>query len=111
MPRDIQSIRHDPLTALQEIGAFVEGKSLAELQSDRALQLILEREFEILGEAFYRLRNADPDLFEIIPNAHRIIGMRNIIAHGYDSVDYEILWDAATCETGPLRAAVERLQA
>lgn len=67
MPRDVQAIRHDLLTALQEIGAFVEGKSLAELQSDRPLQLVLEREFEILGEAFYRLRNAHPELFETIP--------------------------------------------
>ena len=109
MPRDVQAIRHDLLTALQEIGAFVEGKSLAELQSDRPLQLVLEREFEILGESFYRLRNAHPELFETIPGAHRIIGMRNIIAHGYDSVDYEILWDAATRDLALLAKAVESL--
>ena len=43
------------------------------------------------------------------PGAHRIIGMRNIIAHGYDSVDYEILWDAATRDLALLAKAVESL--
>lgn len=72
--------------------------------------MILEREFEILGEALYRLRNIDPDSFESIPSGHRIIGMRNILAHGYDRVDYQVLWDAATKELGTLREHIESIQ-
>ena len=80
-------------------------RDLFALKSDRTLQLVLEREFEIIGEALYRLRSAAPEIFAQIPNAHRIIGMRNILAHGYDQVDYEILWDAATLELAGLRKA------
>ncbi len=109
MQHKIQSLRHDILTAVEEIHGFVGGKTLAILLSDRTLQLVLEREFEIIGEALFRLRNAAPETFETIPGAHRIIGMRNILAHGYDRVDYEILWDAATLELEALRLMIEQL--
>ena len=32
---------------------------------------------------------------------------RNILAHGYDRVNYEILWDAATLELNSLRHIVD----
>jgi uncharacterized protein with HEPN domain len=35
--------------------------------------------------------------------------MRNILAHGYDRVDYEILWDAANHELETLRSHIENL--
>jgi uncharacterized protein with HEPN domain len=109
MQHKIQSLRHDILTAIEEIHGFLTGQTLAILLSDRTLQLVLEREFEIIGEALFRLRNVAPDTFETIPGGHRIIGMRNILAHGYDRVDYEILWDAATLELNALRAVIERI--
>ncbi|MEO8614351.1 MAG: HepT-like ribonuclease domain-containing protein [Luteolibacter sp.] len=87
------------------------GKTLADLLAERTLQLVLEREFEILGEALYRIHNLAPDSFEQIPSGHRIIGMRNILAHGYDRVDYEVLWAAASLELDSLLLAVENLSA
>ena len=92
MPHKLDAIRHDILTAIEEIQGFVTGRSLSELLADRAFQLVLEREFEISGEALYRIRNISPETFDRIPGGHRIIGMRNILAHGYDRVDYSILW-------------------
>ncbi len=87
MQHKIQALRHDILTAIEEVHGFVNGQTLTILLSDRTLQLILEREFEIIGEALFRLGNIAPDTFKTIPQAHRIIGMRNILAHGYDRVD------------------------
>lgn len=110
MPHKIESIRYDILTAVCEIMGFVAGKDRTDLMSDRVLQLLLEREFEIIGEALYRLRNLAPGSFASIPSGNRIIAMRNILAHGYDRVDYEILWDAATLELETLRQAAESLQ-
>jgi len=109
MPHKIESLRHDILTAIVEIDGFVVAKTLADLLSDRSLQLVLEREFEIIGEALYRLRNLAPDSFAKIPSGNRIIAMRNILAHGYDRVDYEILWDAATQELTTIRQIVDSL--
>ena len=77
-----------------ELDELLSGKTLADLESDRALQLILEREFEIIGEAMSRLQRTDQAAFSKISQGHRIIGTRNILAHGYDAIDHRILWDA-----------------
>ena len=84
----------DALLACRELQTFTKGKSLDDVESDRGLQLIMEREFEILGEALARLRRLDEPAFNSISNGHRIIGTRNLLAHGYDIVEHVILWDA-----------------
>jgi uncharacterized protein with HEPN domain len=48
---------------------------------------------EIIGEALYRLRRDFPEEANQIGNIHKIIGLRNVLAHGYDMLEYEILWD------------------
>lgn len=94
MPHRRAKLLHDALRVCEELRNFVNGKSLEDLECDRGLQLIVEREFEILGEALYRLRNLDEATFQRITNGQRIIGTRNLLAHGYDIVEYVILWDA-----------------
>ena len=42
------------------------------------------------------MRKSDQQAADQIPDIHRIIGMRNIIAHGYGSVDGQLVWVAAT---------------
>ena len=59
---------------------------------NRLQQVAVERELEIIGEALKRLERSDECLFEKIENARKIIGMRNVLAHGYDVIDYRILW-------------------
>ncbi len=81
-------------TATRELTRFTAGVGLEQFLMDRALQLIVEREFEIVGEALHRLIRIDPTVEARIPESRRIIGLRNVLAHGYDSVDYRILWSA-----------------
>lgn len=94
MQPDPKKYIQDAQIACHELQQFTRDKSLENLESDRGLQLIVEREFEILGEALNRLRQFDAEAFETITNGHRIIGTRNILAHGYDIVEHVILWDA-----------------
>ena len=94
MPHSPKKLIHDALRVCEETSGFVKNRSLENLENDRGLQLIIERQFEILGEALYRLRNLDEETFNKITNGNRIIGTRNILAHGYDVVEYVILWDA-----------------
>jgi uncharacterized protein with HEPN domain len=42
-----------------------------------------ERQMELIGEALGKVRRSAPDLAERIPNVDKIIGMRNILVHGY----------------------------
>jgi uncharacterized protein with HEPN domain len=40
-----------------------------------------------------RLRRDHPALAARITDVDKIIGLRNVLAHGYDLLEYEILWD------------------
>lgn len=55
------------------------------------VQSAVERQFEICGEALGHLRGED-EIERIVPDLHKIIGLRNRLIHGYDSIDYEMLW-------------------
>lgn len=96
MPHNIRKLRLDLLLACNELIGFCVGKDLAAFQSDRLLQLAIERQFEIIGEALYRLERIDGEhLAMAIPEYRKIIGFRNLIAHGYDTIDDAALWDFA----------------
>lgn len=56
----------------------------------------VERQFEILGEALNRLRKDDPETADRVPDIDKVVGMRNVIAHEYGDIDYEIVWAAVT---------------
>jgi uncharacterized protein with HEPN domain len=62
-----------------------------------------------LGEALNRLKRIDESLLSTIDNSHAIIGFRNVIAHGYDMVEDEIVWDAVQRNIPVLVEQLERL--
>ena len=109
MPHSPSKLINDALRACEELKVFTGGKSLADVEKERSLQLIIEREFEILGEALKRLRDIDEMSFAKLSNGHRIIGTRNILAHGYDVVEYVILWDAIQDDIPKLEKELESL--
>ena len=86
----------DALQAVRALRRFTQGVSEEEYLSDLMLSSAVERQFEILGEALNRVRRSDPQTADKIPDIHRIIGMRNIIAREYGSVDGRLVWAAAT---------------
>jgi len=53
--------------------------------------LALERAFEILGEAASRIKKLEICEFQAIPDGELIIGLRNMIVHGYDRIDSDRL--------------------
>jgi uncharacterized protein with HEPN domain len=55
------------------------------------VQLAVERQFEICGEALGHLRG-EVEVERLVPNLHKILGLRNRLIHSYDSIDYEMLW-------------------
>ena len=56
----------------------------------------VERQLEIIGEALRRLETLDATLVAQISDYRRIIAFRNIIAHGYDGLDDDIIWQVVT---------------
>ena len=68
-----------------------------------------EREFEIIGEALNRLARLDPSVAERIAGLPRIVGFRNRIIHGYDTVDDATVWGIIQGHLGALLAECEAL--
>jgi uncharacterized protein with HEPN domain len=66
------------------------------------LRSAVERQFEIIGEALSQAEVDDPDVTDLLPELRRIVGMRNAIIHGYDSVDGELLWQTIQRNILPL---------
>lgn len=75
---------------------FAARKIETEFNTDLIIRSAIERQLEILGGALNRLRRDDPDTSIRVPGLAKIVGMRNIIAHEYGDIDYEIVWRAAT---------------
>lgn len=101
----------DVREACAAIESFVAGKSLADYRASELLRAATERKFEIVGEAMGKLREHAPDVFARINEGHAIIGFRNRLIHGYDSVDDAIVWDVVRQKLPKLHAEVERLLA
>lgn len=40
---------------------------------------------------------------------HKIIGMRNVLVHGYFEIDADIVWDAASRDAPALKSHIEQL--
>ena len=64
---------------------------LLKFKENKTLQLAIERLFEILGEAANRIPKEYQKNYTQIPWS-KIIGMRNIIIHSYERVDFEQLF-------------------
>jgi uncharacterized protein with HEPN domain len=69
----------------------------------------VERQFEIVGEALNRLQKLDPELVAQISDYRRIIAFRNVLAHGYDVVSDEVVWDIVQNRLDVLRQDIARL--
>ena len=87
MPHDPQKLIEDVRISIREINDFCDGKKFIDFESAPLLQRAIEREMEIIGEVLNRLIRIDEEkLEEVIPEYRSIVGLRNIIAHGYDVV-------------------------
>jgi len=86
----------DAAEAANLVHEFIGDRTEAEFTSDLLLRSAIERQLEILGEALNRLRRFDAETAARVPELDKVIGMRNIIAHEYGHIDYEIVWRAAT---------------
>ncbi len=87
---------------------LTKGKKREDLDTDWVGTLALVRLLEVIGEAAGRVPTEDQRQHPEIPWPE-IIGLRNRLIHGYDSVDLDILWHIVSKDLDPLIAALERI--
>ena len=107
--------RHDPQVRLQhmleyarEAIGLMRDKKRADLDTDRTLGLATLRCLEIVGEAASHVPESLRQQHPQIPWP-QIIGTRNRLVHGYDLVDYDIIWSTVTEALPPLIAELEKI--
>jgi uncharacterized protein with HEPN domain len=100
---------YDIKLAIAEIDSFFlsRNKRFDEYSHDLLLKRAIERNLEIIGEAMNRILTEEP--FIPIQNAKRIVGLRNQIIYGYDSVSDENIWGIVINHLPNLKKEVDQL--
>lgn len=87
---------------------LLHGKSRLDLRDDRVLNLALVRLIEIVGEAANRVSKSTQKQHPQIPWP-QIVGMRNRLIHGYEFLDFDILWQTVTDDLPELITELEKV--
>ena len=77
-----------------------------DLDDDRQLNLSLVRLLEIVGEAAARVPTNEREKYPGIPWPE-IVGLRNRLIHGYDQVNFDLLWEIVQNDLPPLITELE----
>jgi len=87
---------------------FQGGRKRSDLDKDLTFNLALTRLVEVIGEAADRIPRSFQEKHPEIEWS-QIIGMRNRLIHGYDEVDFDILWNVVNQDIPALRTKLEEL--
>ncbi len=106
---------HDPMVRIlhmrdysQKALTIVEGKRREDLDKDEKPALALTHLVEIIGEAANQVPQDIKSKYSEIPWP-KVVGIRNRLIHGYESVDYDILWDTVNYNLPDLISALNRI--
>lgn len=100
-------IRHI-LDAIAENQSYIAGKSFDQFCDDTKTLKAVVWNLTIIGEA---ARHIPPSAEAACPQIPwpQIRGMRNRIVHGYEQIDWEIVWKAVQEELPPLVPLLEKM--
>jgi uncharacterized protein with HEPN domain len=110
------SQRDDRVSIMQMLDFAVEavamssGRIRSDLDHDRMLNLALQHLLQNIGEA---ARRVSADTRTRCPGIRwaGVTGMRSQIAHGYDDINLDTVWEALTADLPPLIAELRRVLA
>ena len=109
MHADARKLLWDAQKAAERITRFISGKNFTDSQQDDYLRSAVERQFEIIGEALSQLSKIDSLTASKVPDLPRIVAFRNVLIHGYASVDNRLVWGVIETSLNPLQAAISDL--
>lgn len=104
---DDQLPMHQMLEHAREALALIRGLTRDDLHANRLLQLGLVKLIEIVGEAARRVSPETQARYTQIP-WRKAITTRDRLTHGYDVIDYDVVWDTIADDFPALVTALER---
>ena len=109
MLRDPKAYLWDIQRAVDAILKFVTGLDAEIYAETDVVHSAVERKFEIIGEALSQLSKLDPTLARRIPDIRQIIAFRNLLIHGYATIDHRRVWQIAHSSLPDLTTTVGEL--
>ncbi|HEY6797120.1 MAG TPA: HepT-like ribonuclease domain-containing protein [Kineosporiaceae bacterium] len=109
MQPDPRKYLWDAQRAADLILGFTRGCTFADYTADEMLRSAVERQFEIIGEALNQLSKAAPGIAAEIPELPRIVAFRNILIHGYATVDDRLVWQLLSQRLPALEQVISNL--
>jgi uncharacterized protein with HEPN domain len=108
MPPDTKDMGRlwDMLDAARTAVEFTKGLRFEDLLKDRKTRNAVERNLEIIGEAARRVSSGTRERHPDIP-WRAMIGLRNVLAHEYGEVRYEVLLSIIGSKLPPLIKQLE----
>lgn len=106
--REIGDYLDDLLTAVTEIGEFVDGMTYETFTADKKTINAVIRSLEVLGEATKHIPTAFRHRHPDIPWA-KMAGMRDVLIHDYMGVDLKTVWKVATERLPELKPLIAEL--
>ena len=96
--RSTDELLADIIASGGRIGRFANGKTSDEFLANEILQLAISKCIEAIGEACGKILRAHPGFDGEHPELElaEAYRMRNRLAHGYDTIDWLVVWDTAT---------------
>jgi uncharacterized protein with HEPN domain len=82
----------------ERIDRVLADKTKADFQTDEILELAVTRCIEVIGEASGKILRFHPGFADEHPELELVEAyrMRNRLLHGYDTVDWQVVWNTAT---------------
>jgi uncharacterized protein with HEPN domain len=99
---------NDMIEALSLICHYVDGRDRADLDTDSMLRDALAFRMLVLGEAAKNLSEITRNECGEFP-WRSAIRMRDLLAHGYNNVDLDIVWEVAIEQAPKLLPVLEKL--
>lgn len=97
---------HDMRGFTRELRSLLDGVALDAFLGNRVLCLAVEKLFINLGEAAFRTGDEGPRRWPSVP-WRQVIGLRNILAHGYEQIAHEVLYRTVQDELPALESTLD----